>query len=96
MNYRTWEMGYWLGKDFWGKGVATSAAKGFSRWAFATFPVILRLEGCVTQGNSASMIVLERAGFVKEGVKRKAVFKNGVAADSVIYGLIREDVEGLE
>jgi [ribosomal protein S5]-alanine N-acetyltransferase len=85
-----------LGKDHWGKGVTTSAVKGFCKWAFATFPEILRLEAGVYQGNSGSMKVLERAGFLKEGVKRKAAFKFGQAWDVTEYGLLREDMESFE
>jgi RimJ/RimL family protein N-acetyltransferase len=36
----------------------------------------------------------ERAGFVREGVKRKAYWRHGEWVDGVIYGLVREDLEG--
>lgn len=37
----------------------------------------------------------ERSGFVREGVKRKAYWRHGEWTDGVVYGLIREDLEGL-
>jgi RimJ/RimL family protein N-acetyltransferase len=41
------------------------------------------------------MKVLERSGFLKDGVRRKAVFKKGKALDVSIFGLLREDLEDL-
>ena len=41
---RTKELGYWLGRPHWGRGIATSAARGMARWAFDQFPDLLRLE----------------------------------------------------
>ncbi|KAK6064921.1 gcn5-related n-acetyltransferase [Seiridium cupressi] len=93
-EFRTWEVGYWIGKNQWGKGVTTSAVKGFCKWAFTAFPEILRIEAGVYEGNFGSMKVLERAGFLREGVRRKAVVKSGKAFDVTVFGLLREDVEG--
>lgn len=93
---RTWEVGYWIAKDHWGKGVATAAIKGFTRWAFTTFPDILRFEAKVYEGNKGSMKVLERIGFTKEGIRRQSVFKHGKVMDTHIFGLLREDIETLQ
>ncbi|RYP50426.1 hypothetical protein DL769_010949 [Monosporascus sp. CRB-8-3] len=90
---RTYEMGYWVGKKHWGKGIATAAAGGLARWAFATFPDLLRLEARVYGGNVGSDIVLRQTGFLKEGVLRQAIFKDGKMLDQVVYGLLRQDVE---
>ncbi|KAI1101554.1 acyl-CoA N-acyltransferase [Jackrogersella minutella] len=92
----TWEVGYWIAMDHWGKGIATSALRGFSAWAFKEFPELFRLEAGVFEGNDASMKVLERAGYTKEGVRRKAIFKKGKLLDQTIYGLLRDEIEGLE
>ncbi|KAL7627183.1 hypothetical protein AAE478_003959 [Parahypoxylon ruwenzoriense] len=93
VEYRTWEIGYWVARDHWGKGIATSALKAFSEWAFKEFPDLLRLEAGVFDGNAASLKVLERAGYVKEGVRRKAICKKGQVMDLVVYSLLREDLE---
>ncbi|OTB08553.1 hypothetical protein M426DRAFT_7866 [Hypoxylon sp. CI-4A] len=93
---RTWEVGYWIAMDHWGRGIARSALEGFSAWAFQKFPELLRLEAGVFGENTASMKVLERVGYTKEGVRRKAVFKKDKIMDLVIYGLLREDLEGRE
>ncbi|XXG96794.1 hypothetical protein Hte_003085 [Hypoxylon texense] len=96
VDHRNWELGYWVAKDHWGKGIATSAVKGFSSWAFTKFPDLLRLEAGVFSENTASMKVLGRTGFTKEGVKRKAICKKGKVMDLVIFSLLREEVEGLD
>ncbi|KAI2465321.1 acyl-CoA N-acyltransferase [Annulohypoxylon bovei var. microspora] len=95
-EYRTWEVGYWIAKSHWGKGIATSALKGFSAWAFKELPDLLRLEAGVFEGNDGSMKVLERAGYTKEGVRRKAICKKDKVMDLTLYSLLREEVEGLE
>ncbi|KAH6648564.1 acyl-CoA N-acyltransferase [Truncatella angustata] len=96
IQYRTYELGYWIGRDYWGKGIMTSAVRGFTRWAFEAFPDILRIEANVSQGNDASMKILQRTGFQAEGVKRKAIFKFGKALDKHEFGLLREDFEGVQ
>ncbi len=91
---RAWEVGYWVGRRHWGRGIATAALAAFARWAFAAFPRLLRLEARVFAGNAASEAVLRRAGFRREGLLRRAVFKDGRALDLLVYGLLREDVGG--
>ncbi|CAK7229909.1 hypothetical protein SBRCBS47491_007409 [Sporothrix bragantina] len=95
------EIGYWIGKAFWGRGLATEVAAGLGRWALSAESGILtkdgrplrRVEAGVYAENLASARVLERAGYVREGVRRQAVVKNGVMQDVVVYGLIASDVE---
>ncbi|KAI1339637.1 acyl-CoA N-acyltransferase [Xylariaceae sp. FL0016] len=89
---RAQELGYWLGKDYWGGGYASSAAHGFVRWAFAEFPQLLRIEATSFQGNLGSEKVLTRAGFVKEGIRRQAIVKAGEVKDETIFGIIRSDL----
>lgn len=92
---RTMEIGYWLGERHWGQGIVSDAVAGFSPWAFRNFPDVRRLEAGVYEGNVASERVLLKAGYTREGARRKAGFKNGVAFDITIYGLLREDCKGL-
>lgn len=90
---RTWEVGYWLGAEHWGRGYTTEAVAGFSAWAFRTFPkaALLRLEAAVFEGNLASQRVLRRVGYREEGVRRKAVWKGGRRLDKHYYGMLREE-----
>jgi RimJ/RimL family protein N-acetyltransferase len=81
-------IGYWLGESFWGRGIMTEAVKLVANYAFANLDIV-RLQAGILGNNLASMRVLEKAGFVKEGVLRDAIVKNGVVLDEHIYGLVR-------
>ena len=88
---RSAEIGYWLGEPFWGRGIATEAAAARSRqYAFEYFD-LCRLEAGVFEWNPASMRVLEKAGYSREGRARLGVTKDGRTGDRVLYGLVRPD-----
>jgi RimJ/RimL family protein N-acetyltransferase len=82
------EMGYWLGEPFWGRGITTLAVQAASDWAFDEYKVI-RIFATVFDHNTASMRVLEKSGFVREGVLRRSAIKNGVILDQVMYAKTR-------
>jgi [ribosomal protein S5]-alanine N-acetyltransferase len=86
---KTARFGYWLAEPMWGRGIATAAARAMTSYAFETMP-FWRLEATVFAWNPASMRVLEKAGFSREGVLRKSAFKDGELIDSVMYAKIRE------
>jgi 8-oxo-dGTP diphosphatase len=67
---RTGELGYWVGRAFWGHGVASEAAGRLARWALANLDLD-RLRASVATDNYASIAVLRRIGFrhVGEGMK---------------------------
>lgn len=81
-------LGYWLGERYWGRGIMTAAARVASQYALAHFGLV-RLEAAVFAWNPASMRVLEKSGFVREGILRKGVFKDGQLIDHVLYALVR-------
>lgn len=93
---RTMELGYWVGREHWGKGYTTEAVTAFVKWAFQTWPDLNRIEASMFEGNVASERVLVKAGFVFEGVRRKAVWKGGELLDQRMYGVLREEVLGKE
>ncbi|KAL3461182.1 acyl-CoA N-acyltransferase [Aspergillus heterothallicus] len=90
---RTMEIGYWVGEEFWGRGIASEALVGFLWWVFAReeFGHVGRVEAEVFEGNTGSCKVLEKVGFVLEGRRRGAVEKKGVVLDVLIYGLMKEE-----
>ncbi len=88
VHLRTAELGYWLGRPFWGHGFATRAVRALSAWAFETFELD-RLGACVFENNPASARVLEKAGFTLEGRLRNAVVKEGRTMDMLLFGLLR-------
>jgi [ribosomal protein S5]-alanine N-acetyltransferase len=83
------EIGYWLGEEFWGRGIASRAVDALSDYAFANFG-ICRLYAEVFEWNPASMRVLEKAGYQFEGRLRKSVIKDGQVIDARLYALVRE------
>jgi RimJ/RimL family protein N-acetyltransferase len=88
---RSAEVGYWLGRAYWGRGVATAALAGFVRWAMPTFG-LTRIFAAAFTDNAASRRVLEKAGFRLEGVLRRAAVKNGRVVDDALYALTDEDL----
>jgi ribosomal-protein-alanine N-acetyltransferase len=85
---KTARFGYWLGEPFWGRGIMTAAVRATTRHIFDRFDLV-RLEAPVFEWNRPSMRVLEKCGFVREGVLRKSVEKDGQIIDAVIYALLR-------
>jgi len=81
------EIGYWLGDPFWGKGIVTEAVKQTVDHAFNVVKV-KRLYSSVFESNPASCRVLEKAGFIKEGIGIKSVVKNEVYLNEIRYGLL--------
>ncbi|KAL1883875.1 hypothetical protein VTK73DRAFT_7663 [Phialemonium thermophilum] len=88
---RTMELGYWLGRGFRRRGIASEAVRSFSRWAFEAIPQLLRIETRVFGPNEASVRLLSRCGYVFEGSRRHAVCKRGVVMDMLMHGLLREE-----
>ncbi len=80
--------GYWLGEPWWGRGIMTAAAKATANFVLAQYDFV-RLEAAVFAWNPASMRVLEKAGFEREGVLRQSVWKDGRIADAVLYARLR-------
>ena len=87
----TAEVGYWLGESVWGRGIATAALRTFAAWAFEEFK-IRRLFAGVMFHNHASRRVLEKTGFVLEGIHRQHVIKAGIVQDQAYYGLLRNEL----
>lgn len=84
---RSAEVGYWLGEKFWGRGIATQAIRQLCEIGFQKFDIV-RLEATVFANNIASQHVLEKCGFVREGILRKSVWKRGVLQDSIMYARV--------
>jgi ribosomal-protein-alanine N-acetyltransferase len=86
---KTANFGYWLGEALWGRGIMTAAVRGMADHALQALDLV-RLESPVFEWNPASMRVLEKCGFEREGVRRKSIFKDGQVIDAVVYVRLRE------
>ncbi|MEO8064097.1 MAG: GNAT family N-acetyltransferase [Pseudomonadota bacterium] len=80
--------GYWLGEPYWGRGIMTAAVHGTVEHIFGHFDLV-RLEAPVFEWNPPSMRVLEKCGFIREGVLRKSIEKDGQTIDAVLYARLR-------
>lgn len=69
------EIGYWLGEEYWGRGIATLALDRMTRLVFDDFG-FKKLFAPVLAPNRASMRVLEKNGYRLEGVLEKEVVKH--------------------
>jgi len=81
---RSAELGYWLGRACWGRGIATAAVGALSAYGFARFD-LARLYATVFADNAASAKVLEKCGYALEGRLRQAVTKQGRTFDALLY-----------
>jgi len=79
------ELGYLLMKENWSKGIMTEAAKQICEIAFADLDII-RITGLVYEPNIASRRVLEKNGFVLEGIMKNAVVKGEDIYNLCVYG----------
>lgn len=80
------EIGYWVATWGRGRGAATTAAALLSRWALRTLPLD-RIEALIDPANTASQRVVERAGFVGEGVLRPFTAPGGTTRDHLVFAL---------
>lgn len=87
IHEKSGQFGYWLGEPYWGRGIMTAAVRATSEYAMSRFGLV-RLEAPVFEWNAPSMRVLEKSGFVREGVLRRSVFKDGQVIDSVLYARV--------
>jgi [ribosomal protein S5]-alanine N-acetyltransferase len=85
------EIGYWLGEAFWGKGIATAAVRDLSTYGLKELG-LTRIFGVPLISSTASMRVLEKAGYVREGVLRRSAIKEGNVLDQVLYALTDMDL----
>jgi RimJ/RimL family protein N-acetyltransferase len=84
VHRQTANLGYWLGEEFWGRGIMTEVVSAVVTCCFEKFP-LNRICAEVYSNNPASARVLEKAGFVLEGRLRKNVVKEREILDSLLY-----------
>ena len=84
------ELGYVLGRNYWGQGLMREALVAVISCAFGPYG-LRRIEAEVDPLNQASSRLLGSLGFTREGQLRKRVVDKGAAQDTVIYGLLDEE-----
>lgn len=92
IHRRTAEIGYYIAEPYWGQGFGTSAVKQMCQYVFEHTDII-RIFAEPYAYNIASCRILEKSGFVCEGVLRKNAVKNGKILDMKMYSLVKEHGE---
>jgi ribosomal-protein-alanine N-acetyltransferase len=82
-------LGYWMGQSYAGKGHMTAAVRAVVPFAFGTLR-LHRIEAACIPGNSASIRLLEKTGFQREGFARQYLCIDGVWQDHLLYARLRE------
>jgi ribosomal-protein-alanine N-acetyltransferase len=83
-------LGYWMSAAHAGKGLMGAAVRAVVGFAFDTLH-LNRLEAACLPHNEASIRLLEKVGFQREGYARKYLCIDGRWQDHLLYGLIRDD-----
>jgi len=83
-------LGYWMGEPYAGKGLMTAAVNATIEFAFETLH-LNRVEAACLPHNAASIRLLEKVGFTREGYARKYLCIEGRWQDHILYGLVRSD-----
>jgi [ribosomal protein S5]-alanine N-acetyltransferase len=84
------ELGFWIGREWWGQGYASEAAAEIVRFGFEELG-LNRIYAHHMARNPAAGRVLRHIGMQQEGVLRERVRKWGVYEDVVLYAILRED-----
>ena len=82
------EIGYWLGESVWGRGVATEAVIAVTAEAFRQFD-LTRIYALPFADHAASIRVLEKAGYVREGLLKQSAIKDGKIRDQLLVAAYR-------
>jgi len=90
------ELGYGIWKPWWGKGIATESVNLLLDASFQNVPQLERVFAFAEPENSASIRVMEKAGFQHEGTSRKAFLRNGELRDKTNLAILREEWHSLE
>jgi [ribosomal protein S5]-alanine N-acetyltransferase len=86
----TASLGYWMGAPFAGRGVMTGAVRLVARLAFDELQ-LRRIEAACLPENKASVRLLEKTGFQREGIAREYLSINGAWRDHVLYARLASD-----
>ncbi len=84
-------LGYWVGAPYAGQGYMTSAVRAVIPFVFDSLR-LHRLEASCLPNNAASIRLLERTGFVREGLARRYLKINGMWQDHVTFALLEDDM----
>ncbi|MBP3971969.1 GNAT family N-acetyltransferase [Bacillus sp. WL1] len=88
------ELGYWIGKNYWGKGFATEAVNRMIHFGFIELG-LNKIWASAISRNRSSIKVLEKAGLRKEGTLRQNRLLLNTYEDVDVYGILKTEYNGL-
>ena len=89
IHFKTAELGYYIGVEYWGKGLMTEAVRLACKHVFDNTDIV-RIYAEPFAENIGSCRVLEKNGFVLEGILRKTAYKTGNFREMNLYALVKE------
>jgi ribosomal-protein-alanine N-acetyltransferase len=84
-------LGYWMGAVYARQGHMTAAVLALMPFAFSTLR-LHRVEAACIPGNNASIRLLEKTGFRREGFARQYLCINGLWQDHLLFARLRDDM----
>ncbi|WP_203247701.1 GNAT family N-acetyltransferase [Sporosarcina beigongshangi] len=92
-HYRA-EVGYELSKDHWGQGIASEALEAVVKYGYHHLQ-LERIEALIEPANVLSQKLVEKQGFLREGLLRHYEFARGKFDDLYMYSIIKEDFDSM-
>lgn len=86
------EIGYWLAKPYWGRGLMTQCAAALCRFGFSEYD-LKRIFAMIYAPNLRSASVLTKVGFTEEGTLRRHHIRDGEAMDVRVFGLLPDELD---
>jgi ribosomal-protein-alanine N-acetyltransferase len=86
-------IGYDLARAYWGRGIMSEAVSAIVHFGFTRMG-LNRIEADADARNPASMRVLEKIGFQREGLQHEQFYDNGQFYDLVLFSLLKRDYKG--
>lgn len=90
-HYRS-DIGFELSKDYWGQGIAQESIEAIIKYGFEQLN-LQRIQALIEPPNEASQKLVERQGFIKEGLLRNYEFTSGKFDNLYMYSLLKEDFD---
>ena len=92
LAYKRGELGYWVGRPYWGKGYGTEAARMVVAYGFEELGLNKVFAGAFAD-NPGSWRIMEKVGMKHEGTWRQHAMRDGRFVDLAYYGVLREEYE---
>jgi len=86
------ETGYWIGREYWRRGIASDALRQVVDWGFAALPELTRVTAHIFASNEGSQAVARKCGYVRESLMPRSAIKDGRVIDRVVWATYRTEV----